>query len=124
MTQLTTTRAASTTPRNSFGTTALVLTLIGPGFGLTTTAPRNSFGITALVLALIGIGFGLLPFTAVIALTLGMLAMLFGLLGWSRTREGVATNSKTAVIGTILGICAITLGIWGIWGIVTMFGAR
>lgn len=84
------------------------------------TVPRNGFGITALVLALIGLVFGLVPFTGFIALILGMLAVLFGLLGWSRTRHGVATNRKMTVIGTVLGIGAAALGVWGM---VIVFGA-
>ncbi len=82
----------------------------------TTTAaapPRNGFGITALVLALVGLVFGLVPFTGFLALILGLLAVLFGLLGWSRTRHGVATNPKMTVIGTVLGVGAAALGIWG-----------
>jgi hypothetical protein len=86
----------------------------------TAPAPRNGFGITALVLALVGLVFGLVPFTGFLALILGMLAVLFGLLGWSRTRHGVATNRKMTAIGTVLGIGAAALGIWGI---VIVFGA-
>lgn len=82
--------------------------------------PRNGFGITALVLALVGLVFGLVPLAGFLALILGMLAVLFGLLGWSRTRHGVATNRKMTVIGTVLGIGAAALGIWGI---VIVFGA-
>jgi hypothetical protein len=66
------------------------------------------------VLALIGLVFGLVPLTGFIALALGLLAVLFGLLGWSRTRDRVATNRTMALIGTVLGIGAAALGIWGI----------
>ncbi|MCA1708749.1 MAG: hypothetical protein LC808_37900, partial [Actinobacteria bacterium] len=53
------------------------------------TVPRNGFGIiTALVLALIGLVFGFVPFTGFIALILGMLAVLFGVLGWSPFPQG------------------------------------
>jgi hypothetical protein len=72
------------------------------------------------VLALVGLVFGLVPFTGFLALILGMLAVLFGLLGWSRTRHGIATNRKMTAISTVLGIGAAALGIWGI---VIVFGA-
>jgi uncharacterized membrane protein len=78
-------------------------------------------GITALVLALVGLVFGLVPLTGFLALILGMMAVLFGLLDWSRTRHGVATNRKMTVIGTVLGVGAAALGIWGI---VIVFGCR
>lgn len=81
----------------------------------TTTAPvppRNSFGIIALALALVGLVSGLS--TGFLALILGALAVLFGLLGWARIRRGEATNRKMTVIGTVLGIGAVALGIWGI----------
>jgi hypothetical protein len=83
---------------------------------ITTTPapPRNGFGITALVLALVGLVFGLVPLTGFLALILGMLAVLFGLLGWSRARKGTATNTKMAIIATVLGVGVAMLGIWGI----------
>lgn len=76
--------------------------------------PRNGFGIIALVLALIGLVLGLVPFTGFIMLILGMLAVLFGLLGWSRARNGIATNATMAGFGTVVGVCAIVLGTWGL----------
>jgi hypothetical protein len=76
--------------------------------------PGNGFGLTALVLALIGLVLGLVPFTGFIMLILGILAVLFGLLGWSRARNGIATNATMAGLGTVFGVCAIVLGIWGL----------
>ncbi|SNR52667.1 hypothetical protein SAMN06265360_108185 [Haloechinothrix alba] len=78
-----------------------------------TREPRNGFGITALVLAFVGLVFGLVPLTGFIGFTLGVLAVLFGFLGWGRARRGVATNKTMSVIGGLLGGCAIALGIWG-----------
>jgi hypothetical protein len=80
--------------------------------------PRNGFGITALVLAIIGLVFGFIPITGFIALILGALAVLFGLLGWGRVRRGAATNKKMTMIGALLGAGAIALGVWGM---VTVF---
>jgi hypothetical protein len=75
--------------------------------------PRNGFGITALVLAIIGLVFGLVPLTGLIALILGALAVLFGLLGLGRVRRGRATNRGMSIVGTVLGVAALALGIWG-----------
>jgi hypothetical protein len=75
---------------------------------------RNGFGITALALALTGVVFGLVPFTGFLALILGALAVLFGLLGWARVRRGEATNGGMTVAGTMLGVLVAALGIWGI----------
>jgi hypothetical protein len=77
-------------------------------------APRNGFGITALCLALAGLVFGLVPFTGFIALILGAMAVLFGLLGLSRVAKGLANNRKMSIVGTVLGAGAVALGIWGI----------
>lgn len=82
--------------------------------------PRNGFGITALVLALVGLVFGLVPFTGFLALILGMLAVVFGMIGWSRARKGIATNPNMAGTGTVLGVGAAALGIWGM---TILFGA-
>jgi hypothetical protein len=71
--------------------------------------PRNGFGITALVLALIGLVFGQVPLTGFLALILGMLAVLFGSLGWARTRRGEATNPRMTMIGAALGLGAVVL---------------
>ena len=75
--------------------------------------PRNGFGIAALCLALGGLVFGLVPFTGFIALILGALALLFGLLGLGRVRKGAATNKTMSIVGSVLGAAAVALGIWG-----------
>lgn len=82
--------------------------------------PRNGFGITALVLALIGAVFALVPLTGFIALILGGLAVLFGLMGLARTRTGVATNKKMSTISAGIGALVAAAGIWGI---TLVFGA-
>lgn len=76
--------------------------------------PKNGFGITALALALVGLVFGMIPITGFIALILGALAVLFGLLGVSRARHGRANNKKMSWIGTVLGLGSLALGIWGV----------
>ncbi len=78
--------SASQTARNGLGTSALVL------------------GIVGLIVALIPIIFGLGGF-------LGLLAFIFGLVGWSRARKGRATNKGIALTGTILGFIAIVAAV-------------
>ncbi|MEZ0156501.1 DUF4190 domain-containing protein [Streptomyces althioticus] len=65
---------------------------------------RNGFGIAALVLGIVGV---LLFWTAFGGIVLGLLAVVFGVLGFRRARRGVATNGTMAIIGAVLG--ALTL---------------
>jgi hypothetical protein len=76
--------------------------------------PRNGFGITALVVGLIGICLGLIPLFGLGAIIAAIIAVVFGLLGFDRARRGVATNKKTSLAGTIAGLIASVLGIWGL----------
>jgi hypothetical protein len=55
--------------------------------------------------------FGFVPLTGFLALILGALAVLFGLLGMARARRGEATNRKMAPISTALGALVAVLGI-------------
>ncbi len=80
----------------------------------TATQQRNGFGITALCLAIAGLVFGLVPLTGFIAVILGALALLFGLLGLGRVRRREATNKKMAITASILGAGALALGVWGV----------
>ncbi len=65
---------------------------------------RNGFGIAALGLRIVGV---LLFWTAFGGIVLGLLAVVFGVLGFRRARRGVATNGTMAIIGAVLG--ALTL---------------
>lgn len=76
--------------------------------------PRNGFGITALCLALVGVLFGFIPLTGFIAVGLGVLALVFGALGFARARKGIATNTKMSVTSLVLAAGAVALGIWGL----------
>lgn len=66
-------------------------------------APRNGLGIAALVLGIIG---ALLFWTVIGGLVLGLLALIFGIIGYRRTRRGEATNGAMSIIGAILGTLA------------------
>ncbi|MFF9753641.1 DUF4190 domain-containing protein [Streptomyces sp. NPDC014344] len=67
---------------------------------------RNGFGIAALVLGIVG---ALLFWTAIGGIVLGLLAVVFGVLGFRRGRRGVATNGTMAVIGAVLGALALVV---------------
>jgi hypothetical protein len=67
---------------------------------------RNGFGIAALVLGIVGV---LLFWTALGGIVLGLLAVIFGVLGFRRGRRGVATNGTMAVIGAVLGALALVV---------------
>ncbi len=76
--------------------------------------PRNGFGITALVVGLIAICLGLVPLFGLGAIMGGIVAVIFGLLGFARVRRGLATNKVMSIAGTVAGVVAGALGIWGL----------
>ncbi|MGV9558281.1 DUF4190 domain-containing protein [Streptomyces sp. NPDC003401] len=71
----------------------------GPPYG-TAPGPRNGFGIAALVLGVVAV---VSFWTVVGGIVLGLLAVVFGVLGRRRARRGVATNGVMAVIGAVTG---------------------
>lgn len=74
----------------------------------------NGFAVTALVCGIVGAVFGLIPFTFIIAVVLGLLALVFGILGRRRAkREPAAGRKGMALAGAILGAIALTLGVIG-----------
>jgi hypothetical protein len=77
-------------------------------------APRNGLGTAALTLGLVGLPFFLTGFTAPIAILLGLIAIPLALTGLGRVRRREATNRGAAVTGLILGVLAVSLGIWSI----------
>jgi hypothetical protein len=76
--------------------------------------PRNGFGITALVVGLLAICLGFIPLFGLGAIMGGIIAVIFGLLGFTRARRGIATNKKMSLFGTVAGVIAGALGIWGL----------
>ncbi len=69
-------------------------------------APANGYGITAMVLGIISVTF----FCAYgLGIILGVLALIFGILGRKRVERGEATNSGMALAGIILGIAGFVL---------------
>jgi hypothetical protein len=69
--------------------------------------PSNGMGTTALVLGIISAAvFCLWP----VAILLGILALIFGLIGRGKARRGEATNGGQALAGVICGAAGIVLG--------------
>lgn len=66
------------------------------------TPPRNGFGVTALVLGIVGIVFSWVP---VFGLLLGVLAVIFGAVGYFKARGGMA------IAGLVLGAITVVIGI-------------
>ncbi|HZD64933.1 MAG TPA: DUF4190 domain-containing protein [Acidimicrobiales bacterium] len=64
------------------------------------TQPRNGMGIAALVLGILSL-VGIV--TIAVGAIFGILALVFGVVGWSRARRGQATNGGLALAGAITG---------------------
>ncbi|ARF55679.1 DUF4190 domain-containing protein [Streptomyces gilvosporeus] len=77
-------------------------------------AARNGLGVAALVLGIIGFLSGLPMFLFWLAGPLGLLALIFGIVGAGRVKRGQATNKGVAITGTVLGALAIVLAIIGV----------
>jgi Na+/H+ antiporter NhaD/arsenite permease-like protein len=74
--------------------------------------PRNGAGVAALVLGLLGLVLALLVLPAPLGALLGLLAVIFGIIGISRAGRREATNRGQAVTGLITGILALALGVF------------
>jgi len=79
-----------------------------PGYGEERWEParprRNGMGTAALTLGLIG---ALLFWTILGGIALGLLALIFGIVGFRRGKRGEATNGTLAMVGAILGALAL-----------------
>ncbi|HWM37751.1 MAG TPA: DUF4190 domain-containing protein [Streptomyces sp.] len=75
----------------------------GPGADQPAGPPRNGFGVAALTLGLIA---AVLFWTVFGGLLLGLLAVIFGILGFRRGKRGEATNGTLAMVGTVIGALA------------------
>ncbi|MFC9285872.1 DUF4190 domain-containing protein [Streptomyces sp. NPDC057052] len=89
----------------------------GPGYGVTPghygwpgtqPAPSNGMGTTAMVLGIVAAGgFCLWP----VAIVVGVLALIFGLIGRGKADRGEATNPGQALAGIICGAAGLVLGV-------------
>ncbi|GAA3370832.1 hypothetical protein GCM10020367_19040 [Streptomyces sannanensis] len=91
----------------------------GPPPGFTAPYPpaqqaRNGLGVAALIVGIAGVVFGLIPILFWISGLLGILALIFGLIGHSRARQGLATNKGMALAGTILGGVSLLMAVAGV----------
>ncbi len=97
-----------------------------PGVGYPTAPPpgpfmplmpqtKNGLGTAGLVLGIIG---AVLFWTIWVGVILGILALIFGLIGRSRAKRGEATNGGAALAGAILGGLAIVASV--VWLIVAV----
>jgi hypothetical protein len=83
------------------------------------TSGGNGFAVAALVLGIIGFLFGFIPLTFFMAGLLGILAVIFGVVGRKRAKQrGLKTG--TATTGTVFGILAIIMSIVGLIILVTV----
>ncbi|MFD9504638.1 DUF4190 domain-containing protein [Streptomyces sp. NPDC060035] len=70
-------------------------------------APANGLGIAAMVLGIIAVvGFCMWG----LGVILGILALIFGIIGRGRAKRGEATNGGMALAGIILGSIAVLIG--------------
>lgn len=65
---------------------------------------RNGLGTAALVCGVIAAVVSMVPVVNWFTWPLGVLAIVFGAVGWSRANKGEATNKNAAVAGVVLGI--------------------
>jgi hypothetical protein len=79
-----------------------------PGQGAPVAAPRNGMGTAALVLGILAI---VLCWTAVGGIILGVLAVIFGILGIRRAGQRIATNKGMAISGLVTGIVGLIIGV-------------
>jgi hypothetical protein len=95
--------AAPTAPSASYGYPGYPGYAGQPAWG---PAPSNGLGVAALVLGIIGVaGFCMWG----LGVILGILALIFGIIGRSRAGRGEATNGGMALAGIILGSIAIVI---------------
>ncbi|WP_052436782.1 hypothetical protein [Georgenia sp. SUBG003] len=75
----------------------------------TPTSEKNSVGTTALVLGIVGIVVGLL--LAVLGIALGIAAIMTGRKAKGFVAQGLATNGGAAKAGVVCGIVAVVVGV-------------
>jgi uncharacterized membrane protein len=68
--------------------------------------PRNGLGMAALVCGIAAVVTSFIPVVNWFTWPLGVLAIVFGAIGWSRANKGQATNRPIAITGLVLGIAS------------------
>jgi hypothetical protein len=85
---------------------------------------RNGMGVTALVLGVVGLTLVLLLLFSPLGAFLGLLAVLFGILGLMRANRGEADNRGQAVAGLVTGGIALLVGVFLTISIGTWFATH
>jgi|SRR5687768_17186901 hypothetical protein len=84
-----------------------------PAAGYPAARPRrNGMGTTALVLGVVALTLVLLLLFSPLGAFLGLLAVLFGILGIMRANRGEADNRGQAVAGLVTGGIALLVGVF------------
>lgn len=81
--------------------------------------PRNGLGTAALVCGILAVALSFIPGVNWFTWPLGVLAIVFGAIGWSRANKGQATNKGYAIAGLVLGILSFftfCLAYWVLFG--------
>ena len=81
------------------------------GYDQGAPAKSNGFGITALVLGILSIPAGFVSWPGIL---LGLLAIIFGILGLRRVKARRADNKGMALAGLITGIVGLVIGAIGL----------
>ena len=85
---------------------------------------RNGMGTTALVLGVVALTLVVLLLFSPLGAFLGLLAVLFGILGLMRANRGEADNRGQAVAGLVTGAIALLFGIFFTISIGTWFATH
>jgi hypothetical protein len=96
-----------------------------PTAGHPATRPRrNGMGTTALVLGVVALTLVVLLLFSPLGAFLGLLAVLFGILGLMRANRGEADNRGQAVAGLVTGGIALLVGVFLTISIGTWFATH
>lgn len=79
------------------------------GYPLPPPTPKNGLGTAGFVLGLLAALFAMIPIIGVIAWPLGILGLIFGLVGISRVSNGTATNKGLTIAGAVLSAVALVI---------------
>ncbi|HSO56265.1 MAG TPA: DUF4190 domain-containing protein [Actinomycetes bacterium] len=95
-----------------------------PPAGYPATRRRNGMGTAALVIGVVALTLVLLLLFSPLGAFLGLLAILFGILGLMRANRGEADNRGQAVAGLVTGGIALLVGVFVTISIGTFFATH
>ena len=88
------------------------------------TGRRNGMGTTALVIGVVALVLVVLLLFSPLGVLLGLLAVVFGIVGLTRANRGEADNRGQAVAGLVTGAVALVLGIFFTLSVGTWFATH